>query len=950
MIDQECIEDMRQQSLPPYLDKTMSDMTSDIMEEDAHDLLMSSDGEPSVIRPPRPHIAARFYPPNCARRKSSTTSSRRNSISSLHSSRSNRSSTGGAQSAHVAQHLRRTSIIESRKARLADRAAHAEKVRLRAALAKAAPRMSTAREDRAIAAQQARERYLAQVAANCAEEVRRAKRVAEDMKEKKAAEHLKLKCDMEQKLADVERRRLMYQQNPRHARISALATVEEKKAITTFWKPRNQDAAARLIQKAWRNYTRRQITIEFIQLGLTLDHVRKLSFEDFSAFVGEEKVRSNTAKILRCYGLHDGGGDRFGENAAVRVFLSTYLLLGYPQHVLSHNGEHEQEQDLLTKAKYLLGLFERIVSASSARQNSSPPSRELANLLEAYTTFQTAFSAWKNHDTSVLVETMIAQFVELDAIWQTVKNDTLGGVAEDYNEGIKSNQVLLLARLKRLAGPEQALKLVHDAVQASRKSRSKKRPTGDIKPREASTIPEPSASLPDNTSSQSANLTQAVSSSRNLQLDEFEKLTTPLPDNRTVIHELSINRDYRIDVDLHSDIRNTIARAVFDKMRSDVEAGLGDRWILSMAETIRKKLLRLVTPGKSLHLLISETLDTGMIEKQLRLGNFSYEKFFSFMKSILPKLCAPVRDPEVTALVEDQSDDFIERLAKLMHVIELLMLDYANYLLQTAIPQLLLRAVEYENQAFTAQVGNRKLTKTIRWWSRARTKVVADASRYASETSPPPHPARQPSADKVYTQGLVDLFISLPPLQPSDLPETLELDRDRIERTRTDILRIITISTILLTAKNLLKRDVRAQWKAEAQRMWDLPSAYADATPYLSIIESAHVLPPATRAPLLGTIERVLSDARATPHITQPVMKVLLRKLKTHVIGRIGANSAEERLRSTTNASESIGGSGMAEFVGRIGGLVEEMGKVKGVDWGTHGRWLEDVAGEVGRE
>ena len=81
----------------------------------------------------------------------------------------------------MAQHLRRTSILESRKARLADRAAHAEQVRLRAALAKKTPRSSNS-EERALAAQQARERHLAQVAAVCAEEVRRAKKVAEDMK------------------------------------------------------------------------------------------------------------------------------------------------------------------------------------------------------------------------------------------------------------------------------------------------------------------------------------------------------------------------------------------------------------------------------------------------------------------------------------------------------------------------------------------------------------------------------------------------------------------------------------------------------------------------------------------------------------------------------------------------------------------------------------------------
>ena len=113
-------------------------------------------------------------------------------MSSRHSHQSVLSAHAGPQSNHVAQHLRRMSIIESRKARLADRAAHAEKVRLRAALAKAAPR-GTSREDRALAAQAAREKLLAEITARCEEEVRRAKRVAEENKEKKAAELIRLR-------------------------------------------------------------------------------------------------------------------------------------------------------------------------------------------------------------------------------------------------------------------------------------------------------------------------------------------------------------------------------------------------------------------------------------------------------------------------------------------------------------------------------------------------------------------------------------------------------------------------------------------------------------------------------------------------------------------------------------------------------------------------------------
>ena len=893
-----------------------------------------------------PHVAARFLRSSKSRRKSSAASSRRNSLTSLHSNRSNISGHGGPQSTHIAQHLRRASIIESRKARLADKAAHAEQVRLRAALAKAAPRRSVTREDRALAAQQARERYLAQVAANCAEEVRRAKRVAEEMKEKKAAEHLKLKGNMEERLADAEKRRILYQQNSRRSRFMNLVAVEEKKVILKAWKPRTEEAAAKVIQRAWRNCRNKQIISQFLQLGFDLERAQQMSFDDFSANLAHEDVLRTTAKVLNLYGLRDGEGGGLGENTVVRFFLSAYLIVCHSDQVLSHEGE--QEQDLIGKAKSLIMCFERMISRLPTRYSFCPTPAQITSLVNVYTEFQAAFIAWKAHDSSILISSMIAQFVELDAIWQTVKNDTDGRVADDYKEGIQKNQTMLLVRLKRLAGPEQALKMVSDAVRARRRIKARKSSIGDINPRGSPTA---IGNLSDSDSDMmgTEGSRAQLGPSEISPVNDFDSIMSPLPSNRIVVHELAIDENFSIDVLQQSELRSKIADTVFDRMQKDLDAGHGDHWIISMAAMIRDRLLRVVPSGSSLHNLISETLDIGMIEKQLKVGGFSYEKFFLFMDTILPKLCAPARDAEVKALAQDKSDDLIGRLAKLMHIVELLSLDYANYQLRTVAPGIAARSAEYENRCFAEHVANHKLIRATRWWSCARAKLLMETSRRSVDGSTN-YPPSQPGSDKIYTQGLIDLFISVVPLQSTELPETLQLDEDRIHRIRADILRIITISTILLTAKNLLKRDVRTQWKAEAQRMWDLPSAFDDAAAYLSIIESAHILPPSTRISVRGTIGRVLGDARSPQTMTQPVMKVLLQKLKNHIMSKLGASSAEERLRSSNTGSDVLAGSGMAEFMGRIGNMVNEMNKVKSVDWAAHGKWLDEVAAQAAKD
>ncbi|KAI4102400.1 MAG: hypothetical protein L6R37_004411 [Teloschistes peruensis] len=887
---------------------------------------MSSDNDALPVPPPR--IAARFSKSSSNRRKSSAASSRRNSLTSHHSSRSSRSAHGGPQSTHIAQHLRRASIIETRKARLADRAAHAEQVRLRAALAKAAPRASSTTEERALAAKQARERFLAQVAANCAEEVKRAKRVAEDTREKKAAELMRLKEDMRERSAEAEKRRSILQQTQRRPRTATLPSVEEKRTVTRKWKPRDEIEAAQVIQKAWRNTKRRRTVSEFLELGITLENIQKTSFEEVGSLFSQEKVLESTTKLLKLYGLQHGEADSTNTMAATRTFLSAFIVLGHPAHVLSNEGE--QEKDLIEKAKSLLLCIDPIVTNGTR----SPSTTQLESLVDVYASFQSAFTAWKERDSSVLVDTMLAQFVELDAIWQSVKNDKDGHVAEDYREGIQNNQTLLLARIKRLAGADRAMKMIREATRKSRKAQAKKKSPGDIRPRAAS-HPTVDASGP--------SLTPIEISVSDTAVDSLasRKATPLLPDNRTIMHELAINKEYKIDVSPKTDMRENAIRAVSDKLRIGFESELGGSFVIVMAETIREKLLSLVAPGKSLHALISEALNTTMIENQVKMGAFSYQQFFSFMNSLLPKICAPVRDAEVKALAKDPTDDPIERLARLNYIIDLLSIDHANFTLQLNAPMLIKEATGYEERFFATTHGSGQLPTTQNWWFKAKRKTEEEMARRSAGNNPAS--ASRVTPDKVYIRGLVDLAVEVAELQEADLPETLDLDHGRIRRMRRDVHRMVIISAILLTGKNLMRRDVRSLWKEQAQRMWDLP--FENVQAFIAVIETRYALPPITKTQLSGTVERILLDGRSR-QVTHPVVKVLLQKIKTHVHTRLSASSADERVKAASTATQVLSSGGLAEFVAQVGAMVDELQKVGDVDREAHKKWYDGIIAE----
>ncbi|KAL0465121.1 T-complex protein 11 domain-containing protein [Neurospora intermedia] len=970
--------------------------------------------DPATVTPP-PHIAARLFirPTNQTRRKDSAASSRRNSFSSAHS----RSSHGcgrdvGPQSKYVAQHLRRASILEDRKARLADRAAHAEKVRIRAAKAKATVKDITQSEERAIAAAMARERNLAEIAAACAEEVKRAKQIAETMKEKREQENKKLKMQMEERLAEAERRREELR-NRNAAKVKcrergqSLVTrkptlvevmPEVKEVKERESSPMRPEAAASRIQWWWRSMSRKRAVAEFSALGLTIDVVRETSFDTVTSLLSQENVLVATSRVLRICGLNEGAPGSVEEMTAVRSFLSAFLILGHPSQVLSNKegtGEPEQVgsalakpiprddlanpqlQELVGKAGDLLISFENILGRLTAFNNYTPPPALLESFPEVYATFYNAFIAWKARDSSSLVELMVMQFVELDAIWESVKDSTDGSVDQVYRESIRENQLLLLVRIKKLAGPVRGKQLVTEAVRVARKARVKK-PRGDLRPRvaEQSESETGMGVLGDGSNQGQQTQTPTPPSTPARQGETFKiSVVLPhtkslLPENRVVVHELAINRDFRTEPSEYHEQQAHLLAPLFQEMRATMQADNQEvhfMLLLRVADMIREKLQRLVRPGNPMHTLIGELLDTEMAQRQFAMGSFSYEKLFQAMGTLLPKLCAPVRDDEVKVLAEEKlvQGTYVDRLEALNAFIDVMLSDYANYLLQQAAPQLIEQAPSYEAKAFAADIeaGRYDLSAAKAAWRAARVKLMGEASRRDPEGVDLSR--SRLTANKIYNQMLVDLFTQPHPLSLDEMPEMLRLDHKRVVEAGRVTKRIITTGAILLQCKNLLKRDVRGPWRTESQRILavlersesSLEPVPTDQTVdrILTALEAGRSMPAATKVHLRAFVTKlVLSAASITAENREPsdpVLRLLLSRLRAYVLQRLAASaSASENVKATSTAGEKLAGLGLAEFVDKVRDLVEMLGRVGEVDRGAHGVWWDQVAEAVERE
>ena len=1116
--------------------------------ESEEDIMLDStplDG-PSRIYTPPPHIAARFYRKTAqACRKGSATSSRRNSISSNHSRSSHgfglaNSSNSNPQSKHVAQHLRRASILEDRKARLADRAAHAEQVRLRAAMAKAAVRDISQSEERSLAAAQAREKKLEEIAAACAEEVKRAKAVAESIKEKREQDLLRLRQQIQDRLDEAERRREEMRRNSggrtrtrgqsvnssrkqvevmplvaelketsSHEQLdgaspsSASQTGRDSPSRDTPAPALTPDEAACKILHWWRRVNRKMAISKFQDLGLAIDSVRDTSFEEVVSMLGQDSVLMTTGKILRLCGIQDGKTSSVKEIVVIRTFLSAFLILGHPTQVLSNKENQEAAelasgsapnepamarstsqgsqgslpigkgdlsnpklQELVGKAKDLLICFETIVSRLTHANNYTPPPSLAGELVDAYDSFYEAFIAWKARDASALVDVMVLQFVELDAIWQTVKDGSNPSVSATYRESIQQNQLLLMVRIKRLAGPEEGKKKIFEAVRKARRAKEEARRTAaaasansEMRPREtehtietamgdltgeaaaqaARNREESSTALSSGTSRPGMPPTQPsnavsdaaisgmlpqskpsseASAEAKLRVLRFaaadEKYSSsPLPENRVVIHELAVDHKFRVSSTQFKQQQASWMEPVFLRMRKTMAGETRPEqeehfyYLLTIAECIRSKLERLTVPGRKMHQFIGDLLDTEIAQRQFTMGNFSYERFCSSIGQLLPKLCAPVRDVEVKELLEVtlKQGDYVDGLQALLSFIDVMLTDHVNFMISVAAPRLLASATEYETRRFAELAGQKEgndqgsvavekqLPASMAVWRGARSKVLAETAKRDPEGIN--HPKSRPNLNHFYTQMLIDVFTQLSPIPLEEMPEMLRLDHARALKWGALTRRVVTASALLLQCKNLLKRDVRLPWKTEAHRVMavlekaerdaaqqpgskdnqPLPSLETTAARLraaissnividgvVAALESGRSMPPSTKANLRKIVQRTMTasaeaavarntEAGGGDAVPQePVLRLLLHRLRGYLSGRLAIATTNEKTRQSNAVSERLTGLGISEFVDQVREMTDEVSRVGAVDRDTHVRFWEAVAEQVDKE
>lgn len=945
-----------------------------------------------------PHIAARFYKqpkkPSGRRRSSSSSST----------------GTGYIHPSERAQ-SRRMKFLESRKSRLAAQALHAEKVRNR--VNHGSHQVLSARlralNDSLAAAKEAREALLAKTAAACASEVQKAKAIAEEVRIKREGDIQAIKDSMQDKLNAAEERRAellkLRAQNRRPRGSSASKTISEvneivgplrqaAKAAAAAECERSieevEDGAARRIQRNWLSHHNATVVKEFTSRGFTIESIKNMPFEEATALIRDSGLVKATENLLRLGGLLDSD-EAANVTRACRTFLSAYLILGHPASVLSNDGENEKAsidmavgseslefitdmdmQALITQSKDLLCAFESWISTANMYNGfRGSPTRRHA-LADAYQPFSIAFNSWKERDQIELLNGMINQFVELDLLWQKVKDDSEPQVALEFKDSIKENQMMILSRMKTIGG-NRATEMLKKAIQKARRKLRQKQ--ADKKPRAVATEPEAANTQPPSLDMHSA--MQRVE--EGARADEDSTLSYQVDDetrfklsNRQIAHELALDRNFRFQERSKSQIEQTIEyqakKAFYDIMREDIDNGELEKWIPSMAETVRQKLLRMLPPKSSVYQTVSSVIDIELITQQCRAKTYDHVGFFNFVYSLLPKLCSPARDEALKELVneEAQNQDYITRLEKMLDFLELMQLDHANYLLMVAAPHIIPEAIRYEQISFADDLdaGRLTLNNTKAWLKDIVEKRVSELQ--ARDVENVNHPRQRPSVLSLVNQAYISLLVSLNPITAAPIPETFHLDLDRMQKLHSDVHKVVVSSAMLLTIKSLLRKDARTAWRLLREKIIELvenepfsttPETRADKLVEFIRVDLAVTPTEQQLTHIRSASARLFAQvSRATMGDTtalnaDPVVKVMLSRLQSFVLARLNAQSPKDKVRLASSASETLTSFGMAEQINEIGVLVQEILNLATVNRECYGKWYEEIVDEeLGRE
>lgn len=285
--------------------------------------------------------------------------------------------------------------------------------------------------------------------------------------------------------------------------------------------------------------------------------------------------------------------------------------------------------------------------------------------------------------------------------------------------------------------------------------------------------------------------------------------------NEQLAHEVVMDPDFQLKParrsPLEEQVRTLTKRAFFDGVRREFAAGKMDYFPILVSD-IKQQLLGMVSDTGKIAQEVNEQLDVDFIQEQIQhTKTFDIRNCLHYITSKMASLCAPIRDASIRQL--NQLTDIVSVLEKMLEILDDMKLDLANYKLQTLRPYLKQEAVEYETKKFAEAVkkGTTTLTKTHKWLSETSKNLVDIANaRNPEKINTPENKIR---FEDVYHDALLSLIFSNTPVNDENVPETLQMDAQRLFQWQNEGQALTIVAALLMLSKNIvpaLRKDPKS--------------------------------------------------------------------------------------------------------------------------------------------
>ncbi|XP_021485944.1 T-complex protein 11 homolog [Meriones unguiculatus] len=229
---------------------------------------------------------------------------------------------------------------------------------------------------------------------------------------------------------------------------------------------------------------------------------------------------------------------------------------------------------------------------------------------------------------------------------------------------------------------------------------------------------------------------------------------------------------------------------------------------LDLLKEIKEILLSLLLPRQNrLRSEIEEALDMDYLQQQADLGDLNVSYLSKYILNMMVLLCAPVRDEAVQKL--ETIADPVRLLRGIFQVLGLMKMDMVNYTIQSLQPQLQEHSIQFERAQFQEQLNKEPtlLDHTTKWLSQAAAELTSPPPSCPEDTSNSagPSPAEMAAPEPlspamVLSQGFLNLLFWDP--EDEEFPETLQMDRTRLQELESQRQQLTILASVLLVASS----------------------------------------------------------------------------------------------------------------------------------------------------